>query len=444
MLLIDCIIYNGEPIIELRLEYLYNVVDIFIIIEGGYTFNNIKKEYYFEKYTTIFNKYKSKIIFIKIPNFPNEYNSEYLEYKDMYDIDKQTFFFNECYQRNYIKIFLTENIKCEYICMICDCDEIPSIDIITPIKNNYLLFNKPIYLCMDFFYYNFKWKTDNKWTRSFCINNIGIKNCNLSYIRNMIDNDYFMINNAGWHLSYFMNLNNIIKKINLYSHQNNNNNIYYINKCINEGIIIFNNLKLIEHNYNNIPELFKKYHLKLIYEQKYIFTNIIDKNIYNIWYDILKEFKNKPSLDYLVVCNYEEQSIIWLLENILTDITSKLTCINNFKDNIEKDNLYNYFIFNLFNFKNKVNIIYNDNKSALKQLSIYNLEKYDFIYINNNSKLLIFDAVLSFDLLKKGGIIIFYNSNNYTKICIDSFLLIYTDDIDILYNNDNQVIILKK
>jgi beta-1,4-mannosyl-glycoprotein beta-1,4-N-acetylglucosaminyltransferase len=426
MLIIDCILYNGEPIIELRLEYLYNYIDIFLIIESAYTFDGQKKEYFFEKYSSIFDKYRSKIIFIKIPTFPSEYTPDFLECKDFYDESKHLYYFHECYQRNYIKTFLIENIKCDYISIICNCDEIPSEQIFNILKDNYGLFNNPIYLSMNYFYYNFKWKSEEKWIRPFCINNIGINNINISLIRNkIINNDNFkMLNNGGWYLKYFMNFNDIINKIKKYD-------FYNINKCINEGIIIFNNLKLIENNINSLSELFINYHLKLINQQKYIFINTNKINI-----NILNKYINKPNLQFLEInSNYGETSI-WLLENILTDSTSLLTCINNFNKN---ENIYNYFIFNIINFKDKINLIFNDSKNALKQLSLYNFEKYDFIYINDdlNYKSIIFNLILSFDLIKKDGIILL----NKIDIDIEPFLLIYKNDIDITY--DNNIIIIK-
>ena len=424
MLIIDCILYNGEPIIELRLEYLYDIVDIFLIIEAGNTFCGKQKEYFFEKYSSIFDKYRSKIIFIKIPTFPTEYTSDYLEFKDIYDIDKQLYHFNECYQRNYIKTFLIENIKCEYICIISNCDEIPSNNIINIFKQNYLLFNNPIYLFMDYFYYNFKWKSEQKWIRSFCINNIGIKDINISYIRNknINDDDLKMLNNAGWHFKYFMSFYNIIEK-------KDNYNYYNINKCINEGIILLNNLKLNEFDFNILPDIFIKYHLKLINQQKYIFTNInnIDINIFN-------NYINKPNLEFLEIGSDDGNISIWLLENILTDSTSKLTCINNFN---KKEKIYDYFIFNIKKFENKINLIFNDSKNALKQLSLYNVEKYDFIYINDDLNY-IFNLILSFDLIKKDGIIIINNEN---KSNIETLLSIYKNNIDITYNN--KMIIIK-
>lgn len=437
MLIIDSIIYNGDPIIELRLEYLFNIVDVFLIIEAGYTFTGIKKEFYFEKYSSIFDKYRSKIIFIKISHFPQEFNSDFLEYNNMYDNDKQLFYFNECYQRNYIKTFLIQNIKCQYICIISDCDEIPSIQSINIIKNNYELFNKPVYLSMDLFYYNFKWKTNDKWIHSICINNIGIQDINISYVRNIINNDLLIINDAGWHLKYFTNIINISNNLQLFSYKENNFidyniNIYHINKYINEGIILLNNKKLIEYDISKLSKLFQNYHDKLINEQKYLFTNKLD---YDKWNNILDKFKNNSNLEFLDIGCNEGQTSIWLLENILTHHTSKLTCIDPFKD------VYDYFIFNLFNFKNKINIIINNTKEALKQLSLYNLEKYDFIYINNDN-LFIINIILSFDLLKKDGILLFNNIIDY-KNDIDLFLSINKNNIDIICH-ENQIAIIKK
>ena len=48
MLVIDYVLYNGEPIIEFRLKYLYKHVDIFIIVESMFTHSgNKKKDLYY-------------------------------------------------------------------------------------------------------------------------------------------------------------------------------------------------------------------------------------------------------------------------------------------------------------------------------------------------------------------------------------------------------------
>jgi hypothetical protein len=44
MLKLDIILFNGEPIIKLRIPYLYDTVDYFVIIESKETHSGIIKE----------------------------------------------------------------------------------------------------------------------------------------------------------------------------------------------------------------------------------------------------------------------------------------------------------------------------------------------------------------------------------------------------------------
>jgi len=46
---IDSFMYNGEKVVELRLEYLYPYVDKFYIYEGRYTHQGKRKEELFLK-----------------------------------------------------------------------------------------------------------------------------------------------------------------------------------------------------------------------------------------------------------------------------------------------------------------------------------------------------------------------------------------------------------
>jgi predicted O-methyltransferase YrrM len=188
----------------------------------------------------------------------------------------------------------------------------------------------------------------------------------------------------------------------------------------------------------------------------YIFT--VDWFSYNIpiWTHFLNELKDKPNLHFLEIGSFQGRSTIWLLENILTNNTSKITCIDTFEGSIEHNihfqndikNLFDIFSHNISKFKNKVNIIKNKSQNALKHIN----DQYDFIYIDGDHKAssVIEDAILSFSLLKKGGIMIFddymwFEMKKYIdnpKIAIDAFLEIYADKITILYKNC-QVIIEK-
>ena len=197
----------------------------------------------------------------------------------------------------------------------------------------------------------------------------------------------------------------------------------------------------------------KDYEIK---ETNYIFTqDWFTGNIIN-WTHILKDLKDKPNLRFLEIGSYQGRSTVWLLENILTHDTSTITCIDTFEGSAEHLQDYQYdlqtlfkvFCHNIYNFKNKVNIVKNKSQIVLKQINVL----FDFIYIDGDhiASSVIEDAILSFSLLKKGGIMVFDDyewSCNKTPIddpkpAIDAFLLIYADKIKVLSKN-NQVIIEK-
>ena len=188
----------------------------------------------------------------------------------------------------------------------------------------------------------------------------------------------------------------------------------------------------------------------------YIFT--VDRFSYNIqiWTYYLKEFKNKPNLRFLEIGSFQGRSTVWLLENILTDKSSIITCIDTFEGSVNHifhfkndiKNVFDIFSYNISKFKNKVNIIKDKSQTALKQIN----EQYDFVFIDGDHKAssVIEDAILSFSLLKKGGIMIFddymlFEMKKFVdnpKPAIDAFLEIYANKINVLYKN-HQVIIKK-
>ena len=158
------------------------------------------------------------------------------------------------------------------------------------------------------------------------------------------------------------------------------------------------------------------------------------------WTHFLKELKDKPNLRFLEIGSYQGRSTVWLLENILTHDTSSITCIDTFEGSAEHfeyhqndlQTLFQVFSHNISKFKNKVNIIKNKSQIALKQIN----EEYDFVYIDGDhtASSVIEDAILSFSLLKKGGIMIFDDYEwKDPKRAIDAFLSIYADKINILF-----------
>jgi hypothetical protein len=122
------------------------------------------------------------------------------------------------------------------------------------------------------------------------------------------------------------------------------------------------------------------------------------------WENHLKELKGKPNIHALEIGSYEGLSAIWQLENILTDPTSTITCIDIF-DVKEIEDRFDRNI-KATGVANKVKKLKGSSEKMLRGL---NLEQYDYVYIDGSHmpKWVLSDAVLSWDLLKKGGLMIF-------------------------------------
>jgi hypothetical protein len=74
MLVIDYVLYNGEPIIEFRLKYLNKYVDMFIIVESLFTHSGNKTMIYTLISIKIFsNIMKTKYNFIRLNLFAHRW-----------------------------------------------------------------------------------------------------------------------------------------------------------------------------------------------------------------------------------------------------------------------------------------------------------------------------------------------------------------------------------
>lgn len=144
----------------------------------------------------------------------------------------------------------------------------------------------------------------------------------------------------------------------------------------------------------------------------YIFTeDWFDFHI-PVWNVVLKDLKDKPDIHMLEIGSFQGRSAVWLLENILTHETSSITCIDTFEGSVEhcdaqKKDMFDIFIHNVKGFGDKVTVYRGFSHHVLKQLK--HEDKYDMIYVDgdHHASAALEDAVLSFRLLKKGGIMIF-------------------------------------
>jgi predicted O-methyltransferase YrrM len=165
------------------------------------------------------------------------------------------------------------------------------------------------------------------------------------------------------------------------------------------------------------------------------------------WTEILEPFKGKPNLHYLEIGVHEGRSALWMLENILTHPTARITCLDIFALKATHDR----FLANLklSGFEDKTKIIKGKSQTTLRSLP---LDSYDIVYIDGSHVApgVLLDATLSWDLLKKGGIMIFDDymwkwelpPQERPKIAIEAFLRIFKNELQVLHQ-EYQIIIKK-
>jgi predicted O-methyltransferase YrrM len=185
-------------------------------------------------------------------------------------------------------------------------------------------------------------------------------------------------------------------------------------------------------------------------------TNWFQDNGKN-WINWLNKFIGKPNLRFLEIGCFEGRATVWLLENILIDKTSHIIAIDTFQGSIEHikrklnlSEMYKNFIENTKDYESKIKIKKGFSQIILRKLP---LGYFDFIYIDGShiASDVLEDTILSWRLLKKGGILIW---DDYTwemdlkkeietpKIAIDIFLKCFEGKYKII-SKDRQVCIEK-
>jgi predicted O-methyltransferase YrrM len=190
------------------------------------------------------------------------------------------------------------------------------------------------------------------------------------------------------------------------------------------------------------------------YKKQYAFTTNWFTHKIPIWTQLLKEFKGRPDVHYLEIGTFEGRSVLWLLENILTNSTSKITIIDAFQENTYKTFTSNV---NLSGEANKFKILSGLSTEKIKELPSSSI---DLAYIDGSGKgiVMLSDLVNTWNLLKMDGIIICsrYALNEHLREAlelrpndpgpyeaIDAFLKMYKPYIKILAFEENQVVFRK-
>ena len=227
--IIDCVLfYNEIDMLLFRMKELSHVVDYFIICEATHTFVGNVKSLIFADNRDLFAEYKDQIIHVVVDDLPNNGNP--------WD--------NEFHQRRAgargLELLPTP-LDGEDLILISDVDEIPSSRVLEQIKGGEIVIRDIEILSLTVYYYNFNCRSGVAW-----------------YDLKIVRYDYFndprhgagdmqrlrklyripvsrgrgaaatrsrsmrmigVIHNAGWHLSYFGDIEFIRNKILNISHQ---------------------------------------------------------------------------------------------------------------------------------------------------------------------------------------------------------------------------------
>jgi cephalosporin hydroxylase len=166
------------------------------------------------------------------------------------------------------------------------------------------------------------------------------------------------------------------------------------------------------------------------------------------WLNLKNKLYSRKS--FLEIGVYEGRSVMWTAENMLED-GGEIHCVDNWAADwcIPAERVFreNVKIFNSKNLDRKVIIHKDSGYKALLKFSIDNTY-FDFIYIDSShsTQSVILEAVLSFQLLKPTGIMVF---DDYTKdqihyenglisywdipkSAVDSFVALHKDELIVL------------
>jgi len=196
------------------LNLLHTSVDYFIIVESTHTHVGNEKPLHFEEVKHLFEKINDKIIHIIVDDFPHK--APYISLSPLMNNGEQ--WVNERYQRNCIARGFEQipDLQEEDLIIISDMDEIPDPRTLVSIKNGNIsvTINK---LEMDLYYYNLNTKFTCKWHLGYITRFDMLVNSKRS-MSDLRQCKLDILENGGWHLSYFGDVNFIQNKLQQFGH----------------------------------------------------------------------------------------------------------------------------------------------------------------------------------------------------------------------------------
>jgi beta-1,4-mannosyl-glycoprotein beta-1,4-N-acetylglucosaminyltransferase len=212
--------FNEYDILAGRLEYLYNKVDYFVIVEANITHTGKPKTLNYLANIHRYQRFIDKILYFPIAIDSTEFNFNIKPTECDFTAPQ---WLVENKQRNHIQSAL-ELFDNTATVMISDVDEIPNLITLDNIVAHLSIERPAITLAQDMFYYNLKQKQVNPWAGPVVTTNKYAKEKTPQWFR---DNRWALpiASGGGWHFSYWGSPEQIQHKILNFAHQEYNTSV---------------------------------------------------------------------------------------------------------------------------------------------------------------------------------------------------------------------------
>ena len=239
---------NEKELVELRVKYLNDIVDYFLIVEADHTHTGKKKEWNFpEVLNSRLKNYSNKIKYhqmkVDLEKAEAEKDPRYKSLKGPLANAGRSWKV-ENMQRNFIKdCYKKLTTSKDDIIIISDLDEIPSKEKISFIKSSDFKVIAPVSFAQSLFYLNCNYLDLEQWIGSVAITGQLIEKYEPQTFRDY-KNRISRFSDAGWSFSSFGGTKKIIEKLEAFCHVEYNLKEYkdedHIKKCIQTGGDLFN------------------------------------------------------------------------------------------------------------------------------------------------------------------------------------------------------------
>lgn len=252
--------FNEYEMLESRLEYYYDFVNLFVIAECDHTHAGNYKGLNFSKEISRYRKYLDKILYLPMSIDPSKYDFTKPNQTDYsagnWVLEKQ--------QRNHLLYGLRYFDLDKTFVMISDVDEVCTKASIKQTIDNYKEEVGAYGSDQEMFWYSFDQKETNIWSGSILTKNKFLFQRSPEFFREHRWNLQKSL--KGYHMTYFMDLEKIKYKIENFAHQELNKQEY-------------TDLEKIKNRINNKIEPFARDNVKLVSVAK----EDIDSEIYNVF-----------------------------------------------------------------------------------------------------------------------------------------------------------------